>query len=313
MANQARRVASSKSIQNGFEKWIIKSKALHGNRYDYSIVVYRGYKYDVTIRCLVHGEFTQNAGNHATRSGCPECAGVKRLTLDMVLTRARLVHHDRYRYPEQPEPTNNLAPLRVICDRHGEFTQTITNHLAGRGCRQCSTERNAHNRKRSAQEFISQSDLIHHGRYQYDVDDYYNMKTKVRIKCPIHGWFSQLPTDHTTGTGCRKCSRIVSKRCSAWLDSIGLPDTTRHREVTGLIPNRNYTVDGYNPETRTVYEFHGDYWHGNPLVFDPSDYNEVAKKTFGQLYSETRKKQKVFEDAGFFWIEMWQSEWDMTI
>ena len=41
-----------------------------------------------------------------------------------------------------------------------------------------------------------------------------------------------------------------------------------------------YKVDGYCYETNTVYEFHGDYWHGNPIVFDSDDTNKCVGKTF---------------------------------
>ena len=32
------------------------------------------------------------------------------------------------------------------------------------------------------------------------------------------------------------------------------------------IPNSKYKADGYCKENNTIYEFLGDFWHGNPLI-----------------------------------------------
>jgi hypothetical protein len=33
------------------------------------------------------------------------------------------------------------------------------------------------------------------------------MRTKIHIKCPKHGIFEQLPSNHLSGSGCPKCKR----------------------------------------------------------------------------------------------------------
>jgi len=33
-----------------------------------------------------------------------------------------------------------------------------------------------------------------------------NIRTKIRIICPIHGVFEQIPYHHYNGNGCQKCS-----------------------------------------------------------------------------------------------------------
>lgn len=47
---------------------------VHGNRYDYSDVVYRTSKEKVVILCKVHGPFKQKPNSHlASNGGCPRC------------------------------------------------------------------------------------------------------------------------------------------------------------------------------------------------------------------------------------------------
>ena len=46
----------------------------HGDKYDYSKVIYAGNKTKVTIRCHQHGDFKQTPANHLSGQGCPGCA-----------------------------------------------------------------------------------------------------------------------------------------------------------------------------------------------------------------------------------------------
>lgn len=49
-------------------------KSVHGNKYDYSNVVYKGIFPKVNIICKKHGSFKQSAKKHKEGRGCPECA-----------------------------------------------------------------------------------------------------------------------------------------------------------------------------------------------------------------------------------------------
>ena len=61
-------------------------------------------------------------------------------------------------------------------------------------------------------------------------------------------------------------SRIAIK----WLNSFSNPNIL-HAENGGEQKILDYYVDGYDPTTNTVFEFHGDAFHGNLDVFNPSD------------------------------------------
>ena len=56
------------------EKFLNDAKAVHGDLYDYSEVVYRGVDEDINIICKKHGKFTQRPYHHIkAKSGCPRC------------------------------------------------------------------------------------------------------------------------------------------------------------------------------------------------------------------------------------------------
>lgn len=53
-----------------------KFKEAHGDRYDYSLVEYGGYRSKVRIVCPKHGEFEQSVENHIAGKGCPSCGHI---------------------------------------------------------------------------------------------------------------------------------------------------------------------------------------------------------------------------------------------
>lgn len=71
-------------------------------------------------------------------------------------------------------------------------------------------------------------------------------------------------------------------------------------------------VDGFDPETNTVYEFHGDFWHGNPKVYSSVDFNQMTKCSFGDLYQRTKDIEKLIMSAGFNLVVCWESEFQHT-
>lgn len=62
-------------------------------------------------------------------------------------------------------------------------------------------------KKLTTEEFINRANIVHHGFYDYSMTEYINKRTKVKIICPIHGEFEQLPLHHTRGQGCPICGK----------------------------------------------------------------------------------------------------------
>jgi hypothetical protein len=75
----------------------------------------------------------------------------------------------------------------------------------------------------------------------------------------------------------------------------------QHAENGGeyTIENSKYKVDGYCKELNTVYEFNGDLWHGNPLIYNGNDMNPVTKTTYKELYDKTIKKELFIKNLGY--------------
>ena len=68
--------------------------------------------------------------------------------------------------------------------------------------------------------------------------------------------------------------------------------------------------DGFDSETNTVYEFFGDYWHGNPEIFSRGEKNSHNGKTFGQLYDETKARVSRLEEVGYKVRFVWENDFN---
>lgn len=189
-------------------EFIEQAKKVHGDRYDYSKVVYKKSKEKVTIICPEHGAFRQAPNTHLCGGGCAKCAGRVKLTTPELIDKARKVHGDRYDY-SKVEYNKSSVEVTIICPDHGAFRQTPNTHLSGRGCSACGRLRQILFLKHTTDKFISAAREQYGGRYDYSNVDYRGNSTAVKIICPTHGEFEQRPDKHLakSAIGCPACAR----------------------------------------------------------------------------------------------------------
>lgn len=189
------------------DEFIQKSTVKHGGKYSYSKTVYTGSKSTVIITCDIHGDFECKAGNHVNGKGrCEICmslinASKKSYSTSTYISKVQAVHGDRYDYSKVVY-TRAQHKVTVICKTHGEFNVAAYNHLNGRGCPDCKKDA----LKMSLQEFIVRSNKMHNNGYDYSKVNYTGSNVKVDILCKKHGLFSQTPSSHVRGHGCKDCA-----------------------------------------------------------------------------------------------------------
>lgn len=188
------------------EQFIQKAKLVHFDKYNYNPTLYENAKTKVTINCPVHGDFEQLPSNHLTGFGCMKCAvdnraNNKRKSFSQFVEDANNKHNNKYVYPEQKYISCNVK-IKIICKIHGEFLQTPTSHLNGRGCPTCA------GKNENTESFIQKVKGIHNNKYDYSKVNYISAKTNVIIICPEHGEFQQTPDKHKQGQGCKVCGNI---------------------------------------------------------------------------------------------------------
>ncbi len=64
--------------------------------------------------------------------------------------------------------------------------------------------------------FINNANIKHNSFYNYSDITFKNLKTKIKILCPIHGYFLQQPEKHLYGQGCKKCGIEKAKLKNRW-------------------------------------------------------------------------------------------------
>jgi len=70
-------------------------------------------------------------------------------------------------------------------------------------------------------------------------------------------------------------------------------------------------VDGFDENTKTIYEFHGCFFHGHPnCISNMTSENPVSKLSYNVLFKRTQQKEKMLKDAGYNVITKWECEWN---
>jgi hypothetical protein len=207
-------------------------------------------------------------------------------------------------YPLTPNDVS-FGSHKVVwwkCDEcRGDWAASIRERsLYHRGCSECSG-----NRKRTLDEV---TDAFSMANLTLLSVNYKNSYTRLLCCCEKGHLFAISYDKLRVKHGCSLCSngRPVSYPETLWLDKLGI----YFRQHSIWVDGKLFRVDGFDPETNTIYEFLGDFYHGNPARFAPEAFNKKLKKTFGQLYEETFKKLESLAAAGYTVIYVWEKDFN---
>lgn len=289
------------------ENYLIRAKDIHKSKYDYSLITNAKNTVEkLDIICPIHGVFKQNITAHVTaKQGCPKCGNRFIKTTQEVKDEIYNIHKDKYKYVNFIYK-NNKQKIDIICEKHGIFKQIIREHINGSGCPKCTKTF-----KKTTETFIDAVKQKFGDKYDYSKVDYIKNSIPVIIICKTHGEFQQTPHAHMAGYGCSRCVANSSKKENEWLDSLNINSLIKQakKRINGKI----YIVDGFDPQTNTVYQFHGSYFHGHPKYFKSYWTNRVSNKSFGELFNRTNEIKELFINSGYKYIEMWEHDYKTTI
>ena len=242
------------------EEFIKKAKAVHGDKYDYSLVDYNNARTKVKIICPIHGVFEQEPRVHLTNRGCKKCnhfsPGGKPLTTEYFIKKAKEINGDKYDY-SLVEYKNSITKVKIICPIHGIFEQIPANHIFKKsGCPKCIGKNS------TIEDFIKQASKIYGDKYDYSLVDYKNKQIKVKIICPIHGMFETIPHNFLSNHSCPKCG-LENKTKSIGEQKIKdfLKDKKilfeEQKEFENLKDKKMLSYDFYIPSKKILIEYNG--------------------------------------------------------
>jgi hypothetical protein len=245
------KITSSNKRKNNNNKVIERFKNIHGDKYDYSKMVYINLNTDIIIICKEHGEFQQAPHNHYAGQNCPKCSNRYKITHDEFIEKTVSIHGDKYDY-SLCKFTRTHNKVIIICnnldkngEKHGEFNQVPKEHLSGAGCKKCATEM-VHDKQRSnTTEFIEKAKLKHGDKYDYSKVNYLDVKTDVIITCNSCNYtFPQRPNSHLTGAGCQKCNNVYRRTQEDFINDAKMihGDTYDYSKVIYINVDTNITI-----------------------------------------------------------------------
>ena len=110
------------------------------------------------------------------------------------------------------------------------------------------------------------------------------------------------------------------EHCIARPDGYACADRIKHvrngGEQTVVTSTDSHFVDGYDPTTCTVYEFHGCLWHGCPRCYPTmrsSKHVTHPDRTLDELYRATQLKTQFLRLEGYTVVEQWECDWDRRV
>lgn len=292
------------------EQIVDRFKNTHGDRFDYRLFEYNGISAPGIIVCRDHGRFSCTPDRHFRGDGCPTCSINKRsqskkLTHEEWVSKAVETHNGFYDYSKSSY-VNAKSKITVICPNHGEFEQGANAHIRGSGCPLCVGFKISSKKRKSEQAFVDQMRDRYGDRFDLSCVVYNGSKHPVTLVCREHGEFIRTAGELLQGWACSSCAaRSISLKETQWLDSLNVPMSNRQVRVK-MIDGSYIIADGF--VNNTVYEFWGDYWHGNPNTH-PNGVNKRCKTEFKDLYAQTCAKIEKILISGYNLVQIWESEW----
>jgi len=303
------------------ESFLIRSEIIHGSKFDYSQIMsdhIKGGNSHIPIICKTCNYlWTPPIISHINaKSGCPQCSGRAPWNLERFLIRAEQIHGNKFDYSQitSDHIKGVGSHIPIVCKTCNYFwTPPINSHINNKnGCTQCSD-----NIPWTLERFRIKGNQIHNNKFDYSqitLDHIENKYSHIPIRCIKcnHIWSPRIDSHIHSKSGCPKCTHTgYSKSQIEWLESIiasGCINIVHALNVGEHKIENVGKVDGYCAETNTVYEYHGDFWHGNPDKYLPEDINPASKKTYGELYSKTMMRDQKIRDLGYNLIVRWESE-----
>ena len=269
------------------EKFISSFKELYGNKLDLSKFVYTKSNIKSTVICPIHGEFEATPNNLLRGRGCPICGNINKkikqtISEQVFDERMEKIYGDSLTY-DFSNYSNFGEKMEFVCSKHGSFEALPLNVLHGHGCPICGREKCSKSRTMKFEEVLRRFKEVHGDTYTYDESTYKTSRKKMRIICPKHGEFWQIPMNHWGGQGCPVCkeSKLEMELDKALTDN-GI-------EFIRQKPLGRQSIDFYIPKYKINIECQGEQ-HFKKKFDDKYDFKKSLERDI--------KKNKILRENG---------------
>jgi len=143
--------------------FLVKTKSLYSEQYDYSKVKYQGAFRKVEIVCPEHGSFFTTPSNFWRGNGCPTCQKNKSIlkNWEKFLKKFVNIFENQYLY-HKAHYRSSHRKIEIVCKKHGSFWQTPASHSTGSGCPLCSISKG----EKAVEKFLKESKNTYTAQYR---------------------------------------------------------------------------------------------------------------------------------------------------
>ena len=169
------------------------------------------------------------------------------------------------------------------------------------------------------QKWLQSPDLPRKGDIKYDFNSFFKFDGKQwRKQCILCNRMARplyCASHSNSGTYKMDFSKISCKFIDDLEKELNVKIIHKHISdenfVCGteyFIPSTKYNVDGIIENTNTVIEILGNYWHGNPKIYDSDKINKTTGNTFGYLLQKTFTRFQNIHNLGYKILYVWEKE-----
>ena len=142
--------------------------------------------------------------------------------------------------------------------------------------------------KKTTDEFINDAKKVHGNTYIYDKVMYINSKTKIKITCPIHGEFEQIPNNHLKGARCFECKiDMLSKLNKHTTKEFVIKARLVHGDIYNYDNSEYYSTD---KKIKITCPIHGEFEQTPASHLRGSKCPQCAKIISADKISESKLK-----------------------
>lgn len=222
------------------QEFIDKAKSIHGDKYDYSKVVYVNNKTRITLICPKHGEFTIRPFNHiVSGDGCSACRYEAKYDLkyyiDKLLAKYPNLNISKNQDLTEKVKRRELGNILLSCPMHGDYKVKLKWLIDNTGktdrgnialkCPKCykkELEKKREDKLEEAREALRKSRDIEKevydkfgNKYELITKDYKSPTMKLTLKCEKHGYFLINLLKLEESEGCPNC--VADERFNEFL------------------------------------------------------------------------------------------------
>lgn len=278
------------------QRFIDRAHAIHGNRYYYGEITEfhiqnKSSKVPLVCRICAY-RWSPTIQNHIHRkSGCPNCVGKARWTMERFLDQARSTHGARYDYSMIAEDQINgyESKVNIRCTVCGYvWLISIGNHVRGvTGCPNCASVA-----RWTLDRFLEAGKQVHGDAYDYSLissNDITGAHDKVQVLCKgcKTVWMVSISNHINNARGCPRCCRSHGETiCKSILTAFG------------IVTEEEYIIPGSTRRYDFMFEYQGKFYI---LEFDGIQHFRYTN-FFHETYEIFLERQRIDVEKSYFAI-----------